>query len=819
MVLGGQTRRKRYFAKASTERAVPGDGAPSGHGGDDVPPPAPKKRGPKFKKKPWEHRQDVIAKRARKEEANAKAAAKRKSDEVDNVARGAEEGPSKQSKTKTQPQPNPRQRQQRTTRNNLGRRESKPPELYTDNPNEKAHPGNGGVAWNKKEKEIEDLQRQLEYVKISRDHYKLVAENGFAEIARRNAECVEDDYEDPMDRPSRAGPPPELSDQERRITEETGDLQRLIHAASKQVPKDQVNHVKQMAESLGLIKKGRVSNELRDQRLSQGIIKCFDYHYAKKRPKERGEILGNLLFQGGLFGDEVGKMLAGECAASVSRQVFTPQALLRSIDSSGQGSMNDAAVSDYARIEDKQGLTSHDKGKTLLPFRGHLTDVRKIMNDLAEHLFKLKHNEDKRLRKYGDIVKWDYERLIRYLLAVYSLTQKSVTEGNTEFISRADGSEVCGKYSSSQCAIGLQIVDIDAVDPVSGQPLYYDVVEIDGRERIRYKNYQTVDTLALAGICLKNETIQLLHDVFKDFYDFCNLLAKEGLPANGDEPALLPFKYESCADLCWNNKCVGNIGGACKVKALFCIYCEADGNSNTDLMRYVTGDAICDICEYNKRTKCPHRAVNDAKEILRKISTLTKLILDDHRKMLGDDTLDLKDILPLEPVDVLVGYENKQLQWEKVSLRDTISADGTCTLAPEEYIRHIRHTEEKVAGKTVMVYEPESLSKASDLNNIEFELGKNALEDSEFHSNVRMDLRERGFTRANGMMPDCDDERRALLLSCLKTKLLVDINRRAIKREEESKFERFVGPGNAIPCRLHFWLGLERTRIVSPLET
>ena len=347
------------------------------------------------------------------------------------------------------------------------------------------------------------------------------------------------------------------------------------------------------------------------------------------------------------------------------------------------------------------------------------------------------------------------------------------------------------------------MVDIDAVDPLSGEPLYYETVEINGRKRIRYKNYQKVDTLALAAICLKNETKELLNAVFKDFYDFCNLLSTEGLPANGDDPALRPFKYESCADLCWNNKCVGSIGGACKVKDLFCIYCEASGNSNTDLMRYVTGDAICDICVYNQRTRCPHRAVNDAKEIKRKIGALTKLILEDHRKMKGDDTLELRDILPSEPVDVLVGYVHKQFQWEKVSLRDTISEDGTQSLAPEEYVRHIRHTEEVAASKTVMVYEPESLSKATDLNNVEFQLGGDALEDSEFHSNVRMDLRARGFNRANGMMPNSNEERRALLLSCLTTKLLVDINRRAIKREEESKYERFVGPGNAIPCRLH----------------
>ena len=43
----------------------------------------------------------------------------------------------------------------------------------------------------------------------------------------------------------------------------------------------------------------------------------------------------------------------------------------------------------------------------------------------------------------------------------------------------------------------------------------------------------------------------LLQDVFQDFYKFPNQIAEEGLPANGDEPALRPFNRSSCADLCW----------------------------------------------------------------------------------------------------------------------------------------------------------------------------------------------------------------------------------------------------------------------------
>ena len=150
---------------------------------------------------------------------------------------------------------------------------------------------------------------------------------------------------------------------------------------------------------------------------------------------------------------------------------------------------------------------------------------------------------------------------------------------------------------------------------------------------------------------------------------------------------------------------------------------------------------ICILCKHNGRERCPHRWVNDANEIKRKISALTQLILEDARKMKGDESLQLRDILPVHPVDVLVGYANSQFQWDRVSLRRLSTRTARCStdrmqLPPEEYARHIHHTEELVASRTAMVYDPKSITKTTDLTNIEFVLGRDAMKDSKFHSNV-----------------------------------------------------------------------------------
>ena len=116
------------------------------------------------------------------------------------------------------------------------------------------------------------------------------------------------------------------------------------------------------------------------------------------------------------------------------------------------------------------------------------------------------------------------------------------------------------------------MTDIDAVDPKSGGPLFYEEVKDgDDRNRVRYRTFQSISSVAVAAICLQKETKTLLREVFSDFFDFGKKLT--GLSLGG---SFTPFLYVVIGDMCFLQKVVAS-GGACKVKRHFCPYCKCDG--------------------------------------------------------------------------------------------------------------------------------------------------------------------------------------------------------------------------------------------------
>ena len=95
---------------------------------------------------------------------------------------------------------------------------------------------------------------------------------------------------------------------------------------------------------------------------------------------------------------------------------------------------------------------------------------------------------------------------------------------------------------------------------------------------------------------------------------FVKKVETEGIPANGGEVAIPPQKngLTGC-DLAFQNMMSG-LGGACKAKTYFCVYCECS-SADDDLLGYASGshasDCICPMCERNGRKTWAHPNVNE----------------------------------------------------------------------------------------------------------------------------------------------------------------------------------------------------------------
>jgi len=123
------------------------------------------------------------------------------------------------------------------------------------------------------------------------------------------------------------------------------------------------------------------------------------------------------------------------------------------------------------------------------------------------------------------------------LVNEFGLTEKAVSEGGVEVAIRGDGAEICGSTADQQMCMGIQIMDIDSIDPNTNEPMYYEVVTVGGRERIEYKNFHKSDGVAVAAIALRRELVKLIKEVFSDFFKFGQELRINGLMENGEEPA------------------------------------------------------------------------------------------------------------------------------------------------------------------------------------------------------------------------------------------------------------------------------------------
>ena len=104
-----------------------------------------------------------------------------------------------------------------------------------------------------------------------------------------------------------------------------------------------------------------------------------------------------------------------------------------------------------------------------------------------------------------------------------------------------------------QCCIGFKMVDDDAIDITTGEPLFYTpVVGDDTMTRREYKNTQSAKMCYPLAICLDRESKDLLqsNDGFMGIFKWCMECSEDGLESNGEEPPLKKIKLVGTGDTC-----------------------------------------------------------------------------------------------------------------------------------------------------------------------------------------------------------------------------------------------------------------------------
>lgn len=84
------------------------------------------------------------------------------------------------------------------------------------------------------------------------------------------------------------------------------------------------------------------------------------------------EIIGKLLMEGKMFGEEPGVIVSSKIERSFLPVLFLSWRLLKAIDSRCQGSLNESAVCDYVNLEKTIGLLFTKKAKLSPQLKSHL---------------------------------------------------------------------------------------------------------------------------------------------------------------------------------------------------------------------------------------------------------------------------------------------------------------------------------------------------------------------------------------------------------------------------------------------------------------
>ena len=180
------------------------------------------------------------------------------------------------------------------------------------------------------------------------------------------------------------------------------------------------------------------------EQLAEGIYLLTEYHFARKSKTFKADVIGELLFNKTITGQEGANHVAKNVSRSVTSSIFSATAIQQVIGTSA-GSLNNSGADEYATIENKCKDTDAGHGtrnRHMLHLRHKLTKVKNICNPFVQKVFHLKHNADPNIRdELGDIIEFNFERLFRFLVDMFGLREHAVADGIFVAI-KGDGAKI-----------------------------------------------------------------------------------------------------------------------------------------------------------------------------------------------------------------------------------------------------------------------------------------------------------------------------------------------------------------------------------------
>ena len=171
------------------------------------------------------------------------------------------------------------------------------------------------------------------------------------------------------------------------------------------------------------------------------IVSHYLHHF---NDDDKADAIANLLFNESIFDKNSTQKVAHQITRGITTQKFNAVALLRLLDLH-TGALNDTGVDLYASLGDPS------KGQGFLPKRWRMRVPRNAANKLVLESFKVRHNP---CTEFGETIRVDFERQLRFVIKAFGLHQKAVNEG-IEIAITGDGAAITTSTTTAgQTALG-----------------------------------------------------------------------------------------------------------------------------------------------------------------------------------------------------------------------------------------------------------------------------------------------------------------------------------------------------------------------------
>jgi hypothetical protein len=207
------------------------------------------------------------------------------------------------------------------------------------------------------------------------------------------------------------------------------------------------------------------------------------------------------------------------------RQLLQPWKLVKASDIAAVGAFKSSTINALREVID-------ENGEDFFPSVSTISRVRGLLDDYGFEAV----GWDRKDNKYGEVFYHNFEKALHLLLKACHLDELA-SKSSVKIGLTVDGADLF--KGRTHISTGLKVTDGCGIHPVTKQPLPVQNVDDD---HVEYVKVQSSEVCCIMIIADATDSKELYEGVFKEYYEWGDILRKNVLTESESGPRLMPFQ-------------------------------------------------------------------------------------------------------------------------------------------------------------------------------------------------------------------------------------------------------------------------------------